>query len=88
MNGLGISYPITLPVVGKQNIDVPVDRMAQDAINAAWPVLQAKLKAELPKLVAQATPAVEAQSRKLVLQLGVIIALSVGAAAWWIKRRG
>jgi len=84
---LGLSYPITLPVVGKQNIDIPVDRMATDAINAAWPVLQSKLKAELPKLIQQATPAVEAQSRKLAMTLGVIIVLSVGAAAWWIKRK-
>lgn len=84
---LGLAYPITLPVVGKQNIDIPVDRMAQDAVNAAWPVLQSKLKAELPKLIQAAQPAVQAESRKVVMRLGLIIVLSMGAAAWWIKRK-
>jgi hypothetical protein len=50
-------------------------------------VLQSKLKAELPKLIQAAQPAVQAESKKIVLQLGLIVALSIGAAAWWIKRK-
>lgn len=79
---LGISYPIKLPIVGVQNIDVPVDKMSQDAINAAWPVLKARLDKELPGLINKAAP----QLQKQFIVAGAVIVGAVFAAAWWVKK--
>ena len=83
---LGLNYPITLPVVGTQNINVPVDKMATDAINAAWPVLQTRLNAELPKIIAKAGPAIQSQLQGRLLLAGAVILAAIGASAWWVKR--
>jgi hypothetical protein len=83
---LGISYPITLPVVGKQNIDVPVDRMSQDAINAAWPVLKARLDKELPGIIAKSAPAAMTQLRSQLMVAVAIHLAAIGLAALWIKK--
>jgi len=83
---LGLNYPITLPVVGTQNINVPVDKMAQDAINAAWPVLKARLDSELPAIIAKSAPAAMGQLRNQVLiAIGVHLA-AIALAALWIKK--
>lgn len=84
--GLGISYPIKLPVVGTQNIDVPVDKMSQDAINAAWPVLKARLDAELPGIIKKAAPAAMGQVKTQVMIAGAVIVGAVFVAALWIKK--
>ena len=79
MQALSGTYYVTFPVIGKQAFDVPVERIAQDAINAAWPNLQQKLKAEIPKLAG----GVKTQAIGAVL---LICAVTIGAA-WWVKRR-
>lgn len=86
MQGLGINYPITLPVVGKQNIDIPVDRMSQDAINAAWPVLKARMEQELPKIIAKAAPQAMGEVRTQLVIAGAAIIGAVFVAAWWVKK--
>lgn len=64
MRPLGADYPVTVktplgPVTA--TLSVPLDQMAQDAINATWPHLQAKLTSEAPKFIAQLAPAVQRQ---------------------------
>lgn len=83
---LGLNYPVTLPVVGVQNINVPVDKMAQDAVNAAWPVLKSRLDAELPGIIAKSAPAAMGQLRNQLL-IGVAVHIvAIALAAIWIKK--
>lgn len=42
--GLGRVYQITLPVVGKQNIDVPIDQIVRDAMDEAQIELWERIK--------------------------------------------
>lgn len=45
---LVIDMPAPLPAA---HINVPLEKMAADAVNAAWPSLQTKIEAEIPHLV-------------------------------------
>ncbi len=103
LNGLGAFdgvYAIKTPV-GKINITVPVEKIAADAagaaVEAAWPAVQKKINAELPKLVNkaldQAQPRIRAEadralntgtSRAAMIATGV--AMVVIGAAWWTRR--
>jgi hypothetical protein len=60
--GLGASYNISLNTpfgrVGS-SIDIPVEKAAQDAVNAAWPPLQRALEAEAPRLIGQVWPSLQ-----------------------------
>lgn len=84
---LGAVYPIKFPSpIGTQNVNIPVEQMATDAINAAWPTLQSKLNTELPKLVAKAAPTLQNQVRGPLILAGVVVVGAIAAAAWWVKK--
>lgn len=104
-NGLGYDFVVGLPIVGDQHINLPVEKMANDAVAMAWPPLQTRLEAEFPKLITQAEKAVVTQlwpqmqpkfraeidrglkeGKKTAYTIGAIVALSIFAAAWWVKK--
>ena len=67
--GLGADYPFTVSTpFGNKTIklSIPVETMAKDAANAAWPVLQKQIESEAPKLVKQLEPALQAEAPKLI----------------------
>ncbi len=63
---LGYDLVIDTPF-GKQTVSLPLEKMTQDlskqAVEAAWPSIQTKLNAEMPKLLATA----EDQAMKVLL---------------------
>jgi len=89
---LGMDIPIKTPV-GTQHIDVPIEAIANKAIEAAWPNLQQKLEAESTKILNQAQPRLRSeidrglkQARTTGYIIGAAIVASVFAAAWWVKK--
>lgn len=56
--GLGISYEISTPV-GKQRIDIPVDKMVADAVDRATPMLVEKINQVLPPVLDKNWPNIE-----------------------------
>lgn len=96
MHGLGLDIPIKTPI-GTQTISVPVESAAKAAAEAAWPVLQKKMEAELPKLVskavAQAQPKLRAEidrglkeAKKTGYVIGFFVVAAIAASAWWVKK--
>jgi hypothetical protein len=71
-DALGYDFTMTLPVIGKETISLPIEKLISDAVpmltNAAWPPLQAKLEAELPTVLSKATAALEAEIPKALKQ--------------------
>ncbi len=51
---LGASYGISIPGIGSQSVDIPVESIANDLVNNAVPALQAKL----PGILSNVTPVV------------------------------
>lgn len=59
LSGLGYDLVIKAPApIGNQHVQVPIEDMAQAAVNSAWPVAQKKIEGEFPKLLAVAQAAV------------------------------
>lgn len=88
-SSLGATYWINLPVIGKQRVDIPLEQVARDAANAAWPPVQAKLRAEIPKFMAQATPVLEKQVKLLrntLIGVGIVLVGMEVLTAYWIKK--
>ncbi len=90
---LGANFTISTPF-GNQNIGIPVEQMATTAVNSAWPVMQSKLQAALPGLLASAMPTVKAEEKAIIGQvnrdvfaLGVALVGAIGLGVWYLKRR-
>lgn len=104
-HGLGYAMEVDIPGLGKQSIDIPLEKAAQDAgkiageaaVATAWPLLQQKLYAELPKVVQKALDeaeprirketdrAIEAASSRAAL-IGTGLALVMIGTAFWLRR--
>lgn len=52
--GLGETYPITLPVIGPTTVDIPVDRIVHDAVDATGKDLWTRARANWYWLVGAA----------------------------------
>lgn len=104
LHGLGYVMEVDIPGLGKQNIDIPLEKAAQDAgkiagqaaVETAWPLLQQKLYAELPKVVDQALDraqprirketdrAIDAASSRAAL-IGTGLAIVIVGTAFWLR---
>jgi hypothetical protein len=100
LNGLGMNVPVK--VLGQTvNIDVPVEQVSAAAgtaaVAAAWPELQRRLYAELPKMVKtgldEAQPRIReeldratAAATSRAVMVGTALAFVVIGAAWWTRR--
>ncbi len=72
VGALGETYPVTLPLIGKTSVDLPVSQITADAVNTAVPLLGQ----QLPQLIEQST----AQIRMTVIQ-GAVVAAGIAAVA-------
>jgi len=72
VGGLGETYNMSLPLIGQTSADLPVSRMATDAVNAAMPAIQA----QLPAIIEESA----AQIRMTVIQ-GAVVAAGIAAVA-------
>jgi hypothetical protein len=92
LGSLGMDIPIKTPV-GTQHIDVPIEAIANKAVEAAWPSVQQKLQAEATSILNKAQPRLRTEidrglkeAKKTGYILGFMIVASVVGAAWWVKK--
>lgn len=90
------TYRVDLPLPWGPNTEIrmPVQQMAFDMVNAAWPNIHGRLKALAPELARDAMMEVEPvaleHERALVRQawlLGGAVLGGVGLLLWWTKKR-
>lgn len=83
IGGLGMDVVIDLPIVGKQTINMPVEKAIQDGVEAAWPAIEQKLKISLNEALDEGKKAMHAD----VVAAGAAIIAAIALSAWWVKKR-
>lgn len=72
VNGLGESYDVTLPIVGRKSVELPIGKAGADLASGAVEVL----RAELPGIIESARKEVT-----FTVVKGALLAAAIGAAA-------
>lgn len=83
IGALGMDVDITLPIVGKQTLHMPIEAAIQEGVEAAWPAIESKLKVSLDEALQDGKKAMHQD----VVMAGAVIVGAIALGAWWAKRK-
>lgn len=81
--GLGTDFTVNLPVVGAQTVSIPVDDIARQVVEAAWPALKQKLESDVQPRIDDAVSAI----KRTYFIVGIATITASLLAAIWVRSR-